>query len=193
MRTHKVSIALGIISVTLVIALALSLAVYATNNDAFAERVVSLGYAGIVIAAYISGLNLIVPIPTAAFVPMFTSTGFALSTVIALMVVGTVLADLTAYGIGYHGRRVLRIQETNGYRRIETLVHKHNRLVLPFLFVYAAIMPLPNELVVIPLSLLGYRAIVLLVPLILGTIIHISLFALGIESLFSLLVHSLGL
>ncbi len=192
MKEHKGKIALSVISVTVVVIVAVVLAIVAAQNEAFAERVVSLGYLGVVIAAYISGLDVVLPMPAVAFVPVFTAAGFALPVVIALMVVGTVLADLTSYLIGYYGRRVRTIQEAQWYARMQRMVHERKRLILPFVFVYASIVPLPNELIIVPLSLLGYRIRMLVLPLLLGTIVHITIFALGAEQLVSFISAWMG-
>jgi membrane protein YqaA with SNARE-associated domain len=183
-KEHRGTILLGTLSTLVVVVIAFTLAYQVSLDDAFAERVVAFGPISIVLLAYVSGLDLIVPMPAVAFVPVFTAAHFSLPLIVSLMVIGTVLADLTAYVLGYYGRRVRTITEARVYERLQQLVHTRSHLVLPALFLYAAIVPLPNELLVIPLALLGYRLTTLLIPLIAGTIIHISLFAYGIDGLF---------
>lgn len=171
------------IGLLVIFLLLVTLISYTIQNEGLQEFIAQFGYAGILILAYISGLNLLVPIPAPTFVPLFTASGFPIELVIATMVIGTTLADLTGFFLGIWGKTIVERKHLVWYERFTLFANKHEKLVQPGVFLFAAFFPLPNELFLIPLGLAGFRLRRLLLPLILGTIIHISLLAIGFDTL----------
>lgn len=55
------------------------------------------------------------------------------------------------------------------------------------LFLYAALVPFPNEILIIPLAFTGYRVLYILPPLLVGNGIFNLLAGFGIVSLFGML------
>lgn len=146
----------------------------------------SSGLFGIVLAALISGLNPFVPIPPATFAPLFIEIGFSTYTIIACFVIGTTLADSIGYVLGWFGRDYTDTAYPALTRRIESFLEAHASFILPIAFVYFAVAPLPNELILIPLALAGYSYKKLLVPIILGNILHHTILVYGYKNVFEM-------
>ena len=157
------------------------------RTDESARAIVeSYGYIGILVTAIVAGLNFVVPVPAAAFTPVFLEAGFSWFTIIALLVIGTLLADTIGYFLGRAGRQIAD-EDAPWVNRMESFIEKRPRLVVPVVFLYASFMPLPNELILIPLGLAGHRFVTLILPLLLGNVVHQTLVSLGFSSVFSLL------
>lgn len=155
--------------------------------DATAQNLVqNFGYWGVLLVSYIAGLNALVPVPAGSFVPIFVAGGLAMPLIITMLVIGTFLADMTAYLLGVLGRKIA----TNKYPKLihysSILKEKNNFYVVLGVFLYASFSPLPNELILVPLALMGTPIWLLVPPLIVGTIIYQGAFALGITGLFNL-------
>lgn len=156
-------------------------------EDTTAQTLVqNFGYWGVLLVSYIAGLNAIVPVPAGSFVPIFVAGGLAMPLIITMLVIGTFLADMTAYFAGLLGRKIA----TNKYPRLihySTILKEKNKFyVVLGVFLYATFSPLPNELILVPLALMGTPLLLLVPPLLVGTILYQSAFALGITELFNL-------
>jgi membrane protein DedA with SNARE-associated domain len=155
------------------------------QNDQAREWVQSFGYLGVLAVAIVGGLNVLVPIPASVFTPIFTEAGFGFPAIISLLVIGTVIADLIGYTLGYFGRTVTSHKPPDIVIKIEDLIAKNPKLVIPVMTLWAAFAPLPNEILLIPLGLAGYRLTYLIPSLIVGNIIHQSIFVFGIDGMFN--------
>lgn len=185
-RAYERLFILGAITLSLVL-LAFYAASYIENSEAAQRLIETYGVLGIFALAFISGLNLVVPIHAATFTPIFTAAGFGLPLVILILVLGTTLADLLSYGLGRWGRRATNDGMTKVREKVDVFARDHRKLIIPGVFLYAAFVPFPNEAILIPLGLMGFRLWAIFVPLILGTVINQTLFALGFSSAFELL------
>ncbi len=157
------------------------------SNDEALKWVQSLGYLGILGLSIIGGLNMIVPVPVAVFTPIFTEAGYSIYSVLTLLIIGTVIADIIGYGLGRFGRAATAQNPPQIIKTIENLIAKRPKLVVPIVTIYAAFAPLPNELILIPLGLAGFRFISLIPALIIGNIIHQLILVYGIDSIFNLI------
>lgn len=156
-------------------------------EDTTAQTLVqNFGYWGVLLVSYIAGLNAIVPVPAGSFVPIFVAGGLAMPLIITMLVIGTFLADMTAYLVGVLGRKIA----TNKYPRLihySTILKEKNKFyVVLGVFLYATFSPLPNELILVPLALMGTPLLLLVPPLLVGTILYQSAFAFGVTELFNL-------
>ena len=70
----------------------------------------------------------------------------------------------------------------------QTIATDHKNWVLPVVLIYAAFAPLPNELILIPLAVAGVRFSHLLLPLIIGSLVHQLLFTYGATSIVSFIL-----
>lgn len=148
------------------------------------EWVQQFGYGGVLLISFLTGFSAISPIPTGVFTPIFTEAGLWLPLIIASMVVGTTLADLAAYLMALAGRTVALKKYPALLRYSQTLRQKSRWYIIIGMTVWAAVVPLPNELPLIACALIGIRLRVLLLPLMAGTLIFHALFSIGTLQLF---------
>ena len=173
----------GVVFVLALFVSALYFASHVQNNEAVKELVASFGHLGIFLVAVISGINLFVPVPATAFIPIFSAAGFNIVIIISIIVVGTTIADMLGYYIG----TVLRPRANKGKNKIYHAIQKwcegRPYVTQAIVFVYASIVPLPNELLLIPLGALGVKLRSLILAFVAGNIIHVTILAYGLTSL----------
>lgn len=158
---------------------------YVAQSDDAIIMVEKFGILGIIFVAFIGGLNIIVPIPVATLTPIFEAANFSLPVIIIALVIGTSLADMAGYGIGRLSRHASSTKYPEFQKRLQDFSIRHHRLILPVVIVWASIVPLPNEVLLVPLGLMGYGFRLLILPLIVGTIFHQTLYAFGISNVFT--------
>lgn len=170
-----------------VFALAFGLSHLIQENSFISGLLNRYGYRAVFILGIIGGLNLVVPVPTVTFMPLFLEAGLNFWIIILLITIGMLLADGFAFLLGKTGRQIIVLnQEKNKIlRRLEELKNKNKKLPYVFLFLFASLAPFPNEVIVIPMGFLGYKMRNLLFPLISGNIIFNVLYALGVVNIFN--------
>ena len=142
------------------------------------------GIIGAIVVAFVCGLNFIVPVPPATFAPIFIEAGVSPYLVITGFVIGTTIADSLSYLLGWIGKTYAESAYPKTTERLHRFMDRHAYYVLPVTFAYFAFAPLPNEILLIPLALSGYRFRMLLIPMVLGSVFHHSLLVLGYQSVF---------
>lgn len=165
----------------------LFLTAYITGNIAAQQTVAQLGYAGVLLVAVVSGFNTIAPVPPATFVPMFTASGLIMPLIIGTFIVGTTVADLTAYIFGKLSKDFVTTRYPKTLYYIEKLHTNNNALLFLFVFAYAAAVPFPNEAFIIPFALIGIPLRRFIFPMLLGTTIYHIATAYGVENLYNFL------
>lgn len=155
-----------------------------TQSTILQEAVQNMGILGIVATAFVTGFNIFVPIFPASFAPIFLSAGASYLTVVIGFTIGSSLADSIAYFIGKLGRVYSEDNHPKVTQAINTFIEKHHYWIFPGTYAYMALAPTPNELILIPLALAGYRYTHLLIPLLLGNFIHHSIMVYGYSSVF---------
>lgn len=182
---------LQLAGVTLLLGVALAAsflaASYVEQSAAAQSLVERFGYIGMLVVTIVTGLNVFVPIPAATFTPIYEAAGFSLPSIIAVLVIGTLIADIIGYFIGVGGRQLAEERYQGLERRLTRFATQHGRYVPLLTFLWVAFMPLPNEFVVIPLGVVGIPFRSLILPLILGNIVHQTLLTFGATALFGLL------
>ncbi|MFH1286618.1 MAG: hypothetical protein ABII02_02605 [Candidatus Magasanikbacteria bacterium] len=159
---------------------------FAFDNGVIKNIVSTFGYTGILFTAVISGFNVVVPVPIIAFFPFFMELGFHPIIAVLVIAFGMSVGDFFGFLIGSAGREVIKPKEGKILKRLEDMREKHSLLPLVFMFFYAAFMPIPNELVVIPLAFLGYRMWKVMTVIFLGNIIFNTIAAFGFTQAFQL-------
>lgn len=186
MRKFAYYIAIALFALCL-IAFAFYAATIVSANGAAREFVGQFGVLGILIVAFISGLNIVVPIHAATFTPIFIEAGFQISTIILVFVVGTTLADLVGYAIGAWGKQAAEVKHPRIHKKLTAFNERHGKLMFPAIFLYSAFVPFPNEVILIPLGLIGFRLRTLIIPLVLGTFLNHTLYTFGFINVFEAL------
>lgn len=140
----------------LVIASVFYLARVARSSEIVREMVFDYGYYGIFAVAVISGFNFAFPVPAVAFLPLFLEVGLNFWATIILITIGVTVADSFTYLIGRFGREVI-----DDKRKIiiafERAGERHWWAPMTLLFLFSALIPLPNEILVVPLGFLNYK------------------------------------
>ena len=163
------------------------LASHLTESGSLGQFVAGSGIFGAIAIAFVSGLNFVVPVPPATFAPIFIESGVNPYLVVIGFVIGTTIADSIGYLLGWVGRGSAETNHPKLAKRLHEFMTQHTHLVLPLAFIYFAVAPLPNEIILIPLALSGYRYRDLLIPMIAGTIIHHPILVFGYQSVFNYL------
>lgn len=171
-----------------VIAAAFYFASVVRESEAVRNLVLRYGYIGIFAASVLSGFNLAVPVPIVAFWPLFLEAGLNFWITIFLVTAGMTLADMIAYWFGKTGGIILSDSlEQKILRDIKKAREWYRWLPITVLFLFAAVAPLPNEVLVIPLGFLGYRMAYILPAVFAGNFMFNMLYSAGIVSIFELL------
>lgn len=131
------------------------------------------GYLVAFISAFLGGLSVFTSVPYALVVITLAAGGLN-PVILGLSAgLGLVTGDVTSYFIGYHGRRVFsrRVQRALDYFRAWLLKRKRQWMVPLFIFLYGALIPLSNDIVVISFGFARYPFWMIMIPLGLGSII----------------------
>lgn len=178
------SSALVVLLFLLIVSLALFAASYLEEHPDLQSVVANFGYPGIILIATIAGLNVIVPVPAASFVPVFTTAGLYLPFIILSLTIGTVLADFIGYRFGRWSSTFVHATYPKIVARLKSIHDNHRFWLLPAVFFYAAFIPFPNEALVLPLAILGIQFRVMFIPLLLGNLVNQTIYAIGIQNVF---------
>jgi membrane protein YqaA with SNARE-associated domain len=185
MNTFTKSV-LSITFIVVIFAASLYFALYLSESSAVQSLVQRFGYLGVLLTGIIVGLNTIVPIHAATFSPIFITAGLPLSMIIFFLAVGTLIADMLAFALGHVSRDFVKEKYPKIYGYATKIHTEKSHLLIPIVTVYAAIVPFPNEAILIPLALAGTNPKKLIIPLIIGNIIHQTLFVSGVTNVLSL-------
>ncbi len=183
-KTKLTSGFLALLTLVIIIISALFLADYISNSSEIQMLVARFGYFGITVVAIVAGLNVIVPIPAASLVPIFTTSGLWLPLIITALTIGTIIADYIGYILGQLSSRAIDTRYKKSLTYYKSLYEKYKRFLLPIIFIYSAFVPFPNEALLIPLALLGVKFRSIFIPLLVGDLINQTIFAIGIQTIF---------
>lgn len=174
-----------IIFLFLVIAMAFWVSGIVKDSDFVSELIRKFGYGGVFLIAVVSGFNLAIPVPAITFMPIFIASGLDAFVVIIIMAAGTTFADLIGFLLGKSGRSIAMSSfERNVLNKFEKIKDKLNWSPSLMLFLFASLVPFPNEIIVVPMAFLGYGLIYILLPVFFGNIIFNSIYAIGVVNLF---------
>lgn len=157
---------------------------HVSSNEASQQLIQNFGYIGIFAISFIAGLNLFIPIPAATFVPVFTAGGISLFEIIVFLVIGTMAANLLSYFLGIYGGKISNAHYPELQKKLIRLYQKRKKWLVYFVFIFTALMPLPDEVFLIPLGVVGVKLRQFIVPLLLGTICYQTLATFGVHNIF---------
>lgn len=176
-----IAIGFGILSAAL---LALFLAQWIVTSPQAQATITSLGYGGVVLVAIIGGLNIFLPIPAFTLTPIFTAAGLSLPLIILALTIGTIIADYIGYLFGHISKPILYSRYPRVITHLENSITTKPKLLIPITFVFAAFIPLPNEVLIIPVAVLGVKFRRIFLPLLFGNLLNISIYATGMQTIF---------
>ncbi len=188
MFKSKIKIVLDIIVVIVIFIGAFWLGKIAQQNIQIQIEVARFGYFGIFIVALVTGFNLAVPIPAISFLPAFVASGLNLYLAILIITAGETIADMVTYFIGAAGRGLFeKAAKSKITKRLDALRQSHPLLPIIGLFLWASLVPVPNEVLVGPLGFLKYRAYAIFLTVGSGNLVFNILYAQGVIKLFSVI------
>lgn len=158
-----------------------------SSNPELIELITKFGYFGVVLTAILAGLNTFVPLPAATFTPLFIASGLSVPLVIIALAIGTLIADSIGYFFGHVSRELIKEKYSKLFDFIQKFQERHSKLIVPLVFLYASFVPFPNEVLLIPLALGGIKFRKIIIPLILGNIVHQAVLIYGVTNIFPLL------
>lgn len=181
------SLIIKILFVVVILGIAFYFGKTASSNEAIQGLVSSYGYIGIFLLSIASGFNIIVPIPVISFLPLFIESGLSFWITIFVISLGLTAGDALGFFIGRIGREAVSAQSKKIIERLEYLRTKYQYIPLIVMFVYASLVPLPNEVLVIPLAFMGYKLKTLFPIVLIGNILFNTLFGQTIVTIFEFL------
>ncbi|HUG40753.1 MAG TPA: hypothetical protein VMM12_09715 [Longimicrobiales bacterium] len=158
--------------------------IYAAQHDFAREMAREFGYPGLFLGAAASGFNLVVPVPMVAFFPFFMEVGFDAVLTVLLIALGMTTGDLIGYLLGRTTREMFAPRVRGMMERLERLRDQHAVLPFVIMFLYAALAPIPNEILVIPLAFLRYPLVGIFTAVLAGNLIFNSIVAFGVFGAF---------
>jgi len=158
----------------------------AQSNSYIQSLIVRGGYFGIFLFSVANGFNVIIPIVPASFLPALTASGLDLKLVILLFILGTTLADSIGFFLGKVGH-MYATKKRKIVAYFKNLRMRYQKAPFIFLFFWAVFVPLPNEIILIPLGLLGCRARLVLPIVFVGNTLFALITSYGVLTAFEYL------
>lgn len=143
------------------------------NN--FMDNMAGLGVFGVFIVALIANGSLLIQIPYT--LPMLSVALYS-DNLIELVVLGTAtgvgagLGEIVSYAIAYNiAAQIHELSKSALFRWIRRTIHEHPRTI-PIMVFMAALVPIPDDLVIMPLAMISYPVRKLMLPMFSGKVIH---------------------
>lgn len=130
------------------------------------------GYLIIFLLAMVGGLNMFTGIPYHLVLVTLGAGGLNPFLLGLSTGIGVMMGDSVSYLVGYHGREVLSPRFQALFGRVYTWALTQPSWRIPLmLFLYGSLIPLSNDVLVIPLGIAHYPYWKLMIPLGLGNIV----------------------
>lgn len=184
-KSHIKRYSLLALLVALMIALALWFGLFVRENQVAQELIASYGYFGIFLLGAVSGFNFIVPVPAAAFLPALVAANLTIPVAIIAITLGMTVGDMVGYFIGKASCAIITPDNRHRIDYIKRLQAQYHATPLLALFIYASFVPLPNELIVVPLGFLGYHLKHIFPVVLVGNLIFNSIVSLTLLGIFA--------
>lgn len=133
-------------------------------------------YIIILLLAFLGGLSTFSGIPYHIILIAFASGGLNPWLLGLLATAGVMLGDTTSFYLGTQSKKLLTERMLSVLDTLRKIENKSPRFITFFFFLYGALVPFSNDVIVIPSGILGYRFGRVMMPLGIGTLIfNISL------------------
>lgn len=173
---------LRFLTVVIVFVVGIWLGRIALRNAVVGDLVQRFGYVGLFFVSLVAGFNVVVPIPAVAFIPLYLAAGMAFWPMTLVMVAGETIADLLSFWLGRTGRDLDQLKHARTVKRLERFRKKHFWAPLGLMFAFASAAPFPNEVLAIPLGLMGYRAWQVAIPIFFGNLVFTAVTAYALRA-----------
>jgi membrane protein YqaA with SNARE-associated domain len=143
-------------SIVLLVIVSWSVALYFVSPEAIVSSLGATTLPAVFVAGVLGGTSIIFPFPY-YLVVVTASAGGANPLLVGLSAgLGVIVGDTTSYLVGRAGREVLPAKAAGAIAFVQRRVSDiHTVKFYAFLFVYGAVMPLPNDIVMVPLGAAG--------------------------------------
>jgi membrane protein YqaA with SNARE-associated domain len=155
-----------------------------SNDELISNIIRKYGYLGLFFISIISGFNLLIPIPAISFLPFFLNLKLNFLIIILVISIGVTTSDLLGFVLGRTSRYIILSNfENKILSRFEQIRKKLNWSPIIALFLFASFVPLPNEIMIIPMAILGYKFTYIFLSVFWGNLIFNFTYGIGIMSI----------
>ncbi|HQX82845.1 MAG TPA: hypothetical protein PKW63_13860 [Vicinamibacterales bacterium] len=143
-------------AIVLLLVLSWSVALYFVSPEVIVAQMGGNTLPAVFIAGVLGGTSIIFPFPYYLVVATAAAGGANPFLVGLCAGLGVIVGDTTSYMVGHAGRAVLPARASGAIAFVRRRVSDiHSAKFYAFLFVYGAVMPLPNDIVMVPLGAAG--------------------------------------
>jgi len=121
--------------------------------------------------AFLGGLSTFSGIPYHVVLIAFASSGLNPFLLGLLATSGVMLGDATSYYLGTQSKDLLTEHMQSVLHKLKEVENRTPRLMTILFFLYGALVPFSNDIIVIPSGILGYAFWRVMIPLGIGTLI----------------------
>ncbi len=145
-----------IYTIVLLLVLTWSVALYLVSPELIVSKLGAHTFAAVFVAGVLGGTSIVFPFPYYLVVATAAAGGANPYLVGLCAGLGVIVGDTTSYFVGHAGRAVLPAGVSRAVAFVRRWVADiHTVKFYAFLFVYGAVMPLPNDVVMVPLGAAG--------------------------------------
>ena len=166
-------------TLVLLMVLAWSAALYFVPPETIVTRLGGHTFPAVFVAGVLGGTSIVFPFPYYLVVAT-AAAGGANPVLVGLSAgLGVMVGETTSYVAGHAGRAVLPAKASEIFGLLHRWVaDTHSAKFYGFLFVYGSVMPLPNDVIVVPLGAAGVSYWRVILPLGAGNIVFNTVTAL---------------
>lgn len=159
-------------ALVLLMVLAWSVALYFVTPEVIVSRLGGHTLPAVFAAGVLGGTSILFPFPYYLVVATAAAGGASPILVGLCAGLGVMAGETTSYVVGHAGRAVLPAKASEVFGHLHRWVaDTHSVKFYGFLFVYGSVMPLPNDVIVVPLGAAGVPYWRVIVPLGAGNIV----------------------
>lgn len=135
-------------------------------------------YLVVLFVSFLGGVSIIFPLPYYLFVMTFAAGGSNPFILGIFAGVGLTLGDSTSYLFGFHGGEIIPQKYQKNFEKIlKKFISYPKYLRALLIFIWGSIVPLPSDILTIPMGILKYPYKKLIIPLGLGHIVFNTILA----------------
>ncbi|MFW0871072.1 MAG: hypothetical protein ACKKL4_01280 [Patescibacteria group bacterium] len=116
-----------------------------------------IGYLGLFLFSFVNGFNLIIPFVPTSFMPVLLDGGFQFWPSVIVMSIGMSSADIIGFLIGRYISRFDKVDTLGVLNFLQSIRERSYYGPLIFTFFFGSLVPLPFELMMVPLGIMRYR------------------------------------
>jgi membrane protein YqaA with SNARE-associated domain len=162
----------GTYALVLLMVLCWSVALYFVTPEAIVSRLGAQTLPAVFVAGVLGGTSILFPFPYYLVVATAAAGGANPFLVGLGAGLGVVIGETTSYIVGHAGRAVLPEKASEAFALLHRWVSDtHSAKFYGFLFVFGSVMPLPNDVIVVPLGAAGVSYWRVILPLGAGNIV----------------------